>query len=441
MHCLLTPTKEEIISAPSLNILSEKVAYGTWGELATGGIKEQTKIALSCYDCFEENGTTRFSSRDLSIGISNPASYNDFHVVINNNYLLDQENKGSEGSIFDALRQAAVSCSNFSISLLRRGVPWYDIVVPGIANTGLAMIFGATIILEESFPTFIPISKVLILSDSLENRIASAYIQKAYKFCKDFTQDMSTRKLVKKNVKNMLLDTDKYFIKTLNPDILDRGLGLFGNMKDPTDCFAGFTHMIRCLNLIFDSPARQYAEYPISLRTPDADIADSYYRIIYRDLKSLGFKCGTPNRNTSPALYSKFVEILIVALQNIHAANVIHVDLYASNIMHKISSTGEIEIRIIDWDAAHCLDEGDFNERVKERLIGYLGDNIVNFGISHDELYLSAYKLEIDEVNSDVWNKMASGEKKDVDEGYRYLMDLVIFQKMASKIRIGETKM
>ena len=41
-------------------------------------------------------------------------------------------------------------------------------------------------------------------------------------------------------------------------------------------------------------------------------------------------------------------------------AGVVHLDLYLSNIMWKELESGEIELKIIDWDAAHFITESLF---------------------------------------------------------------------------------
>ena len=41
-------------------------------------------------------------------------------------------------------------------------------------------------------------------------------------------------------------------------------------------------------------------------------------------------------------------------------AGVVHLDLYLSNIMWRELESGEIELKIIDWDAAHFITESLF---------------------------------------------------------------------------------
>jgi len=45
-----------------------------------------------------------------------------------------------------------------------------------------------------------------------------------------------------------------------------------------------------------------------------------------------------------------------------------------------------VEIKIIDWDTSHCLDEGEFVENVVRALIVYIGSEHLHFGVEHDRL-------------------------------------------------------
>ena len=52
------------------------------------------------------------------------------------------------------------------------------------------------------------------------------------------------------------------------------------------------------------------------------------------------------------------------SIESIHSAGVIHGDLFLSNVMYKIEEDNSVSIKIIDWDAAHCLSEGKFSPEV-----------------------------------------------------------------------------
>jgi hypothetical protein len=88
--------------------------------------------------------------------------------------------------------------------------------------------------------------------------------------------------------------------------------------------------------------------------------------------------------------------------------------------------SGVVEIKIIDWDAAHCLEEGEFVVGVKRVLDDYLGEGLVQFGVSHDLLYLSVLSLDLNESNEELWKQLASDNKSEVDFAFRHLLGAVI---------------
>ena len=158
------------------------------------------------------------------------------------------------------------------------------------------------------------------------------------------------------------------------------------------------------MNRLYGShDARDVAEYPLAVRTPESGCYD-YFELIYRDLTRLGFKTGTPDRITEPELFEVFVAELKRCVSLVHNAGVIHADLYASNIMWKRSDDERwVRIKIVDWDGSHCLEEGDFAPAVKARLkTGVFVGQIV-FGIPHDLRFVSVYEMPLEERHRSKW--------------------------------------
>jgi hypothetical protein len=374
------------------------------------------------------NGQKKFASRGLRDGVAAPESYNDAHVHVNSRIVAGLENKGSEASLLPAVAQSAVSATNYCIGLMASGIPIEDCVVAVVSNNGVSMCFGATILLHHSFPTYIPLSKQLDLLDDRDSRVAYAYLNK---ILEHRTRYHTLRKpAAPVSVTEMALSLDRYFVKKITNDVFARGLGLFVDSNERKDIQSGLNHMIRCLNRLYDSRARDVAEYPISVRTPDDEY--DYFEIIYRDLVPLGFVSGTPNRIREAGLYGIFVRELKRCITLVHTAGVIHVDLYASNIMWRRSTSGGgggVEIKIMDWDVAHCLEEEDFAPNIKtllEERIYYAG-KIVTFDESHDLRYISVFDMPIKESHMAMWEDMASGNKCRIDSAFRILMHEATF--------------
>jgi hypothetical protein len=425
VHSMLVPSHEEILSAPRLRLRGERMGLQTWGETGPGGVHQQFSAVQHQYTGLEDNGQKQLGSRQLGRGIATRSSYEDSHHRFGNYILSDMEHKGAESSVLRPLSQGAATATNFAMGLLDAGIPRDKCIIPVFANTGLTFLAGATIVLDCSFPTFIPISKQLDLSDPVERQVASAFIAKASRHC-EWMFNLRKRDAVETCLIEPLalaLD-DLYYVKTVTAEVYRRGLGLFAShTQDHTDIEIGMHHMIDALNLVYASDARQFAEYPLSIRTPDASSNDCY-QIIYRDLTKLGFRIGVPNRSTNGLVYDLYVKALTDAVTKIHSAGVIHVDLYFSNVMWRYVSD-VMEIKIIDWDAAHCLDEEKFVDAVKRSLDDYLGGENVQFGVNHDLLYLSVLSLDINPYES-LWESLASDQKRDVDAAFRELLTFAI---------------
>ena len=403
----------------------ERMGYQTWGETEQGGVQKQFAAFEYLYSGLEENGQKQLGTRNLAKGIAVGISYEDGHHRFGDLYFSTLEHKGAETSVLSAFAQASVTATNFAMRLLDVGVPRADCIVPVFANTGLTFLVGATIVLDRTFPTCVPISKPLNLLDAVDRQIASAYLVKASDHCKNLYKLRDT--CSETSIKPLTLELGNlYYVKTLTPEVYCRGLGLFtSHTAVHTDIDIGVHHMIDALNRVYASDARQFAEYPLSIRTPDAASNDCY-QIIYRDLTKLGFRIGIPDREKNENVYKLYVDALTCAVKRIHCAGVIHVDLYSSNIMWRCAS-GEVEIKIIDWDAAHCLDEGEFVAGMKPVLDDYIGEGLVQFGVDHDLLYLSVLSLDFNESNKELWEKLASDKKSEVDSAFRELLNTVIF--------------
>lgn len=134
---------------------------------------------------------------------------------------------------------------------------------------------------------------------------------------------------------------------------------------------------------------------------------------------------GVPNRNSNPELYAAFLAELEFAVTAVHDAGVIHVDLYASNIMWKVEHDGSICVKIIDWDTAHSVLEGAFTKRVAEKLQKGPFRNVPKpFGVEYDMCYLKIYQHQQDVGdNRDLWEALSSNNKQVIDSAFAQLIE------------------
>lgn len=428
LSTLLIPTTEEINAAKPLRISGETPGFQCRREIESLGVTAITLKALENFGLFVDNGRKTFSSRHLSLGIAKDSSYNDIDIRYRNIYSTVLENKGAESSVIPALAQGAATGTNFVLHMANSGVPFEKCAVCVIANTGMNICFGATILLSDSFPTYIPLSKNLDLLDDRESRIAGAYLSK----CVDHARRLGNIPLErpKKPFTEMTLNLENYFVKKLTRLAFDRGLGLFSQSGDIFDIQDGLNHMIWCLNRLYYSEARDVPEYPLSVRTPnsyDDEGEINFFELIYRNLSALGYRTGTPDRIEHPDLYASFVRELQRVMALVHQAGVLHLDLYASNIMWKLNDTiddvNAVVLKIVDWDVSHCIEEADYCPNIKRLLKNRVYANrSVEFGVNHDERYLQVYNMKISVDSIDHWHALASGNKHDIDSAFQTLM-------------------
>lgn len=214
------------------------------------------------------------------------------------------------------------------------------------------------------------------------------------------------------------------FVKTIDQKAFDGGIGLFNSNEDSHLAVnPGIHHMIKVLNKLYNSNARDFVEFPISIVTPSENFQN--YQIIFRNLSKLGYQIGAPNRITQEELFTKYVFSLKSAINHIHDAGVIHCDLYLSNVMWRINSeTDNIDIKIIDWDCSHSIDEGNFHPKIHSRLNEYLARE-PKFSIEHDHLYLQIFDLE-KECYQEYWQSLASNNKKEIDYAFHQLLMVIL---------------
>jgi len=101
-----------------------------------------------------------------------------------------------------------------------------------------------------------------------------------------------------------------------------------------------------------NSPARGDALAPLTVRTADRRLGGEA-ALVFENLTPRGYRIGMPDSEFEcDALF----DAIVAAVERIHAAGVVHLDLYPSNIMW--SKVGAVfSVVIIDWDSAHFIGE------------------------------------------------------------------------------------
>lgn len=422
-QCLI-PTEDQIKSASPIVLCVEHPGFQYVGESAPNISQFQFLNYCREYDSICANGQTTLKSKGISFGIVTNLSYEDAHISIEDNFLAVFEFKSPNTSIYANVAQAASYGTNFAMALLNKGLPREHCIVPVIAFNGHTIVFGATIILQETYPTYIPLSKSLDLSNILDSQTASAYLEKCITHCKNLQNQFQHAPSRPFQEMKLELD-DKYWVKTIDERTYRGGLGIFHDDRDPKFIEKGLRHMFHSLSTVYNHPeARKYAEYPLSIRTPSDDC--KYYQIIYTNLSNFGYNIGAPNLFDDEELFDKYVKALKEAVRQIHDAGVLHCDLYLSNVMWKHNFlTDVVDIKLIDWDCSHTIKEKQFHRNAADRLREYLGREAI-FGVEHDNLYLKIFELNRDDYQQE-WINLASNNKPLIDEAFYNLFSAVLY--------------
>jgi len=413
----LVPTEEfKLERAKGLLVLGEHGNLLYQGEESFDGVRTMLDLYLRIPQLISSK-----SPLNTRGGVANAASKPDFLWIFDGTPLGVLEVKGGSSSVLPALRQAAVTATNIAVNLLGRGHSADEIVVPVAGSTGRAMQFGAVIVLEPSFPTFLPTSHILDL--------ANAYLRKASEWVKEFGSTLKSNAGALDV--QMAPDCSKHHVKKLDKKALKKGLGMFSSSSDSNvrGVGTGLQHMGRVLNRLFaHSAAREVAVFPLSVRSPSAESGTEEsrcYWLVYEDLAAEGFKIGTPDRIRGSDTYKAFLRSLKEAISRIHEAGVLHCDLYPSNIMWKADAAGEnVVIRLIDWDNAHCLDEQAFGDKCKAALMEHKPTRSATFGVDHDWKYFDVLSSAINSREEQWWTDLASNDKRIIDNAFYALFPL-----------------
>lgn len=330
--------------------------------------------------------------------------------------------KGAEASLELAWREAFGHSSSVAMRLLQEGVEVDHVLVPVFACNGIYVQFGATFILRPSMPVLCMVSKVLDLSDADENKIAAHFLRKHIEVSQ--SHPMPTVPPGSQAHLRMELSYTEYWWKVLDKETVERGVGVFARpgLAMGVQVSEGFTHMARALNALAKRPdARAVTVFPLCVHAPTtsrksdtrSDPKEFWYSLVFPNLDLDGFKTGIPDRQENK-LYQDYVSAVEAAVGSVHAAGVAHLDLYPSNVFHRVRN-GSVEVKIIDWDGSHLLGESFCGQHRR-----------INSGTvitaAHDTFYIDALKKRGTE---DIWKRLEVGNSKaEMDTAFFELLEM-----------------
>lgn len=289
---------------------------------------------------------------DSSFGMATKATMPDGYVVDKQGIpRLIWEAASGSSTPSESMRKGLAEATNVAMTQLRRGVNHENIAVPVVSSNGYLLQIGAVIVLRPSFPMFVMLTPVLDLFDMEMRNRAARVLRYIFQF-------VSTPLLGRDSVAcgagpdttKMILSTEWYHLKPLN---------CFFQSTDNLQ--TSLLHYYQVLQVLHaDERCRNFVVFPYCVREYGDDVEESC--LVFPKL--VGYKVGLPK---SQGLLHSYLQLLEEAVAVFHSVGVVHLDLFVANIMWKPLGADAVELKIVDWDAAHFVWES-FPKRVSKVL-------------------------------------------------------------------------
>lgn len=310
----------------------------------------------------------------------------------------------------EALRQAFSSSTNVALSLINRGITWEDICVPIFVSTGHLVQFALTCVLQPSFPYMITLTKNLDLLNANDRLEAAKQLQIINKLSQhNLTTNCTLHHTLKISRRYYHLKTAEDIFKTRRS--FDKSL----------------FHMFSLLESLYHESTRQFVLFPLTYRTGSKSFAGG--ALVFPKLSE--HRIGLPE---DAELRGRLLGEFRKAAVAFHDRNVVHMDFYPSNLMWKVNGNGTLDVKVIDWDAAHELNEA-LQSYTLERLSEtnrYKLCNNPHTAISNLDLVF----LDILEYNQENL-LLCSREKSTLDKTFKSLCESFNLDESLGDLKIG----
>lgn len=365
---------------------------------------DQLKYVLKCLRTTTEASST-LASLGCGAGCVTERSSPDGYFTDDNNVVRGIfEVKHSVDSTIVPLRQAVGEGTNVALAQYRKGVAWHDIFVPLVGGNGHTMQFAVLVVLPPFLPYVVMLSKVLDLTDSSDRRLAAGHLFKICRFV------ASPLQLVGEPAGPPL--TEAFLSYSTSELHLKEASAFFRSKRGSHD---SLRHLFAVMHVLFENEeCREHVLCPLCVRQDEAS-----FQIVFRRLSE--YRIGLPSDD---ALRRKYIDAVEQALSLIHSCGVAHLDFYPSNIMWKAEDSDiGIHVVIIDWDAAHFVDEV-MCDCVQERLSATrkaLVKGLDNKKGTHADYDISLLKVLTDNADNPM---LQCDQKEGLDKAFRDLTEL-----------------
>lgn len=248
------------------------------------------------------------------------------------------EYKATVYSPQEQLIPAFASGANILLSHLRAGLPIEECAVPLVLTNGNLYQFAWATLIEPSFPVLHVTTGVLDASLEENKTQIAKNLARVKIFCTAMQQKLQPLEFSQDVSEPLLkLNQDKYHTKELH--------NVFYRWDEDHNKSLGYMWKV------FDKLSNvEEAVLPLCITTICYPKGYSAQLMIFPKLKE--FRMGVPS---DLALFQKFMKQMEEIMKKVHEAGVIHVDLYPSNILWLEDESGDLTIRIVDWDTATLM--------------------------------------------------------------------------------------
>ena len=276
-----------------------------------------------------------------------------FYCVVHGRDIVvgDIEFKANHYSPAEGIPQAFTYSISIALNLHRLGLDSSKVIVPVLVATGTLVQFGC-VYMQESLPLPLTLSNVVDTCTVKGRQLAHAYmlkIQQQVELLKSELEKLESRRIYD--------DGFEDFPSALPiPDSVFPKLNYIsaGWVLDDTE--SSVRHMFETLERLSDTSAWKYVCAPLGFSTRTFDSNQPLVlkgALLFENLEKLGF-------SNFPPPYEKadeYVNLLEGAASAFHSQNVVHGDLYPSNVFWRKEEGSPMEMRIIDWDTSFAKNE------------------------------------------------------------------------------------
>jgi len=278
-----------------------------------------------------------------------------------------QEVKRAFASPVDGLQQVAAYACAAAAGMYNFGVDWKQILVPMSVCTGIAEVHGAAFMATPSFPVAISTSIVLDLRSSRGAGCAHQHRLRAKQQMERSLQllDAALGRAPPTPSRSSGYESlageeaTTWFSPCFSTAHLWPKIGGVSNALWP-ERQKTMLRMRRVFTRLYGSSACRFVCFPVcwandALPGP-ATAGNGVSMLVFPNLKQDGYRSGLPRDVMTAKMYISAVNEAMAAL---HAAGVIHGDMYISNIMWRMSpDRSAVEVKLIDWDTAFLAEDG-----------------------------------------------------------------------------------